>query len=193
MPTSSAFSRAARTSSVNSPTCLLAFLNCLPALPTCLARRSAASRARHGDAEDLLRLLAETCAEDGASDQPGCCGSDARMTAAFDDPFPFDARALPPLDDFRALVPELREPELRLPLRETPTRSCDSMRWQSWACSVKRCPCCSTRCGSCRSMKCCGSYCSKQLRLFGLDPFELRELACRLLVEPVLAWATAPP
>src|SRR5918995_2829795 len=39
-PTCSAFSRAARTSSVSSLTCLLAFLNCLPALPTCLARPS---------------------------------------------------------------------------------------------------------------------------------------------------------
>ena len=37
MPTCSAFSRAARTSSVSAPTCLLAFLNCLLALPTCFA------------------------------------------------------------------------------------------------------------------------------------------------------------
>jgi hypothetical protein len=37
LPTSSAFSRAARTSSVSALTCLLAFLNCLPALPTCFA------------------------------------------------------------------------------------------------------------------------------------------------------------
>ena len=31
------------------------------------------------------------------------------------------------------------------------------------------------------------------LRLFGLDPFELREPACRLLPERVFAWAMAPP
>src|SRR5215212_5355361 len=40
LPTCSAFSLAERTSSVSCPTCLLAFLNCLPALPTCLTSPS---------------------------------------------------------------------------------------------------------------------------------------------------------
>jgi hypothetical protein len=31
------------------------------------------------------------------------------------------------------------------------------------------------------------------LLVLGLDPFELRELACRLFVERVLPWAIAPP
>src|SRR5688572_5584753 len=39
-PTCSAFCLAVRTSSVSSPSCLLAFVNCLPALPTCFARPS---------------------------------------------------------------------------------------------------------------------------------------------------------
>jgi hypothetical protein len=40
LPTSSAFLRAVRTSSVSSAICLLVFLNCFPALPTCLVRPS---------------------------------------------------------------------------------------------------------------------------------------------------------
>src|SRR3954468_11471403 len=40
LPTCSAFSLAVRTSSVSSPSCLLAFVNCLPAFPICLARPS---------------------------------------------------------------------------------------------------------------------------------------------------------
>jgi hypothetical protein len=106
-------------------------------------------------------------------------------------PLPFDARALPPLfDDFRALVPELREPEaLRddadevrrlevLPLlgllREAVPLLLDPLRLLLLEEALRL-------------------LLLDALRLFGLDPFELRELACRLLVERVFAWAIAPP
>ena len=111
-------------------------------------------------------------------------------TAAFDAPFEFDARAVALFDDFRALVPELREPELRLRddadevlrldalavlglLREAVPLLLDA-RLLPFD-EVLR------------------LLLLEALRLFGLDPFELRELACRLLVEPVFAWAIAPP
>jgi hypothetical protein len=112
-------------------------------------------------------------------------------TAAFDDPFPFDARAFPLFDDFRALAPELREPELRLPLRD----DADEVRRLDVLALL----------GLLREAvpleplrlllfdEALRLLLLEALRLFGLDPFELRELACRLLVELVFAWAIAPP
>jgi hypothetical protein len=108
-------------------------------------------------------------------------------TAAFDEPFPFDAdRALRLLeledcfalvDGLRALLPELRELELRLrddaeevrrlealPLRVLLREAVDLLPLRLF-----------------------------EPPLFGLDPFELREPVCRLLVERVLPWAIAPP
>ena len=118
-------------------------------------------------------------------------------TAAFDEPFPFDARALPLFDDFCALVPELREAEL--PLREPELRLRDD------ADDVRRLDALALF-GLLREAvpllfdplrlllfeEALRLLLLEALRLFGLDPFELRE-PCRLLVEPVFAWATAPP
>ena len=135
-------------------------------------------------------------------------------TAAFDDPFPFDARVfLPfdgfraPFDGFRALAPELREPELRLREAELPLRDdADEVRRLDVLALL----------GLLREAvpllfdplrlllfeealrlllfeEALRLLLLEALRLFGLDPFELRELACRLLVEPVFAWAIAPP
>jgi hypothetical protein len=109
-------------------------------------------------------------------------------TAAFDDPFPFEARAF---DDFRALVPEPRDAELRLRddadevrrldvlallglLREAVPLLFDPPRLLLFEEALRL-------------------LLLAALRLFGLDPFELRELACRLLVDPAFAWAIAPP
>jgi hypothetical protein len=102
-------------------------------------------------------------------------------TAAFDDPFPFDARELPLFGDCRALVPELRELELRLREAELPLRDDADEVLRLDALAVL---------GLLREAV---PLLFDALRLFGLDPFELRELACRLLVEPVFAWAIAPP
>ena len=119
-------------------------------------------------------------------------------TAAFDEPLPFDAaRAFPPFDDFRALVPELRDPELRL--RDD---AAEVLRLDALALF-----------GLLREAvlfleavllpfevlrlllfdEALRLLLLEALRLLGLDPFELRELVCLLLVEPVFAWATAPP
>jgi hypothetical protein len=119
-------------------------------------------------------------------------------TAAFDEPLLFDVRAFPAFDDFRALAPELREPEL--PLREAELRLRDD------ADDVRPLDALELF-GLLRAAvlllfdplrlllfdEALRLLLLEALRLFGLDPFELRELACRLLVEPVFAWATAPP
>jgi hypothetical protein len=98
---------------------------------------------------------------------------------------------LPLFDDFRALVPELREPELRLPLRD----DADEVRRLDVLALL----------GLLREAvpleplrlllfdEALRLLLLEALRLFGLDPFELRELACRFFVDPVFAWAIAPP
>jgi hypothetical protein len=117
-------------------------------------------------------------------------------TAAFDDPFAFDLRALPAFDR-RALPPALRDAELRLRddaeevrrleavapfalvplfglLREAVPLLFDPPRLLLLEAELR-------------------PLLLEALRLLGLDPFELREFACRLLEERDFAWATAPP
>jgi hypothetical protein len=116
-------------------------------------------------------------------------------TAAFDDPFPFELRS-------RALLPELRLAELReadpllrddaddvrrleaLPLRVLPPDAADLLREAvdllREAADLVPLPLFELRA-------------LEPLRFFGLDPFELRELACLLLVDRVLPWAISPP
>jgi hypothetical protein len=117
---------------------------------------------------------------------------------------PFDACAFPPFDDFRALAPELREAELRprddaddvrrldalplfVPLRDAVVfrdelvlrAAVDPLPLRLFVLLLLlfELP----------------LLVLAALRLLGLDPFELRELACRLFVERVLPWAIAPP
>jgi hypothetical protein len=114
-------------------------------------------------------------------------------TAAFDDPFPFDARELPLFGDCRALVPELREAELRLPLRDDAD---EVLRLDAPALFGLLREAVPLLFGPLRLLlfdEALRLLLLEALLLFGLDPFELRELACRLLVEPVFAWAIAPP
>jgi hypothetical protein len=110
-------------------------------------------------------------------------------TAAFDEPLPLEARApallaefralldvfrapldafRAPLDVFRALVPELFDAELRF------RDAADDLALLFPVLPLER-------------------EALDLLPLRGLDPFELRELVCRLLVERVLPWAIAPP
>lgn len=103
-------------------------------------------------------------------------------TAAFDEPLAFELLAAPlfralPLDDLRALLPELRDDELPLRDDADAVRLLDALPLRLDALPLLDLlpeP-------------------LEVLRLFGLDPFELRELVCRLLVERVLPWAMAPP
>ena len=77
MPTSSAFLRAARTSSVSSPICLPAFLLLARLLDLLRHAAQSAPGAGNRHAEDLLRLVVQLRAEDDASDQPGSGGGHA--------------------------------------------------------------------------------------------------------------------
>lgn len=104
---------------------------------------------------------------------------------------PFDARVFPPLDDFRALVPELREAELRLRDDADEARRLDALAL--FGLLREAVPLLFDPLRALLFEEALRLLLLEALRLFGLDPFELRELACRLLVEPVLAWATAPP
>jgi hypothetical protein len=114
-------------------------------------------------------------------------------TAAFDEPFPSDARAFPPFDDFRALVPELREAELRLLLRDDAdaVRRLDAL--ELFGLLREAVPLLVDPLRLLLFEDALRLLLLEALPLFGLEPFELRELVCRLLVEPVFAWAIAPP
>lgn len=113
MPTCSAFSRAARTSSVNSPTCLLAFLNCLAALPTCLARPSTPPpvpgtgipRTFFGVFARVARMAPPT--------SPAAPVTTPATTGSFELP-PFWLRALPPPPDEEERLRDDAEEERRL-------------------------------------------------------------------------------
>ena len=110
---------------------------------------------------------------------------------------PFDGfRA--PFDGFRALAPELREPELRLREAELPLRDdADEVRRLDVLALLgllrEAVPLLFDPLRLLLFEEALRLLLLEALRLFGLDPFELRELACRLLVEPVFAWAIAPP
>ena len=179
MPTSSAFLRAARTSSVNSPICLPTFLACFPDFLTCLATPfSPLPVPGTFMPRTFFGLLPRRVPRTTPPTNPAAAVATPVTTAAFDDPFPLDARAFPPFDVFRALVPELRDDAdevLRLDalavlglLREAVPLLFDALRLLPFD-EVLR------------------LLLLEALRLFGLDPFELRELACRLLVDPVFA------
>ena len=197
-PTSSAFLRAERTSSVSSPICLLVLPICLPAFFTCLATPvSPAPVPGIFMPRTFFGLLPRRVPRTTPPTNPAAAVATPVTTAAFEVPFEFEARALAPFDDFRALVPELREPELRL--REAELRLRDDadevLRLDALAVLGFR-EAVPLLFDPLRLLL--FEEALRLLRLeaplfFGLDPFELRELVCRLFADPVFAWARAPP
>ena len=110
-------------------------------------------------------------------------------TAAFDEPLAFELLAAPlfralPLDDLRALLPELRDDELPLRDEADAVRLLDALPLRLDALPLRL---------DALPLLDLLPEPPELLRLFGLDPLELRELVCRLLVERVLPWAMAPP
>jgi hypothetical protein len=194
LPTSSAFLRAVRTSSVSSATCLLVFLNCLPAFLTCLATPfSPAPVPGTFMPSTFFGLLPRRVPRTTPPTNPAAAVATPVTTAAFDDPFPLDARAFPLFDELRAFVPELREPELRLPLREDADEVLRLDALALLGLLREAVPLLFDPLRLLLFEEPLRLLLLEALPLFGLDPFELRELACRLLVDPVLAWAIAPP
>jgi hypothetical protein len=188
LPTSSAFLRAARTSSVSSPICLPTFLACLPDFFTCFATPLrplpvpgiGMPRTFFGPPFSFLpRTTPPTT--------PAAAVTTPVTTAAFDDPFP----PFPPLERFEPLErlellgrllalpeerddPEERDAELRLRDDADEDRPLEALVFDFDE-PLREDP----------------------LRVLGLDPLELllefplEDL--RLVPDPELAWAISPP
>jgi hypothetical protein len=160
---------------------------CLPAFFTCLATPfNPAPVPGTFMPRTFFGLLPSRVPSTTPPTNPAAAVATPVTTAAFD-PFPFDARAFPPLDDFRALVPELREPELRLPLRDDADEVLRLDVLALLGLLREALPLLFDPLRLLLLEEALRLLLLEAVRLFGPDPFELRELACRLLGEPVFA------
>jgi hypothetical protein len=195
LPTSSAFLRAARTSSVSSPICLPTFLACLPDFLTCLATPS---RPRPvpgiGMPRTFFGLLFSFEPRTTPPTTPAAAVTTPVMTAAFDDPLleelPPDRCALPPPEERE---PDEREPDEREPDEREPLDDrADELRARDDAAEDLRLEALELF-GLLRELEAPLPFVLPLLLrdalLFGLDPFELREVVFRLLWDREPAWA----
>jgi hypothetical protein len=191
LPTSSAFLRAARTSSVNSPICLPTFLACLPDFFTCLATPvMPAPVPGIFTPRTFFGLWFSFVPRTTPPTTPAAAVTTPVTRAAFDEPL----GALPPLDEavgerrldalavlfgllreldalpreLDALLPELDAlvPELDALLRELDAL----LPFEDVLRALLR-----------------------DALLFGFDPFELLEVVFLLLCDFELVWAMSPP
>ena len=198
MATSSAFLRAARTSSVSSPICLPTFLACLPDFLTCFATPVRPDPVPGiGMPRTFFGLLFSFDPRTTPPMTPAAAVTTPVTTAALDDPFELfeDPDRLPALGRLRELLPReeaaderrldalalfglLREVDVLLRELDALLRELDALPRELDALlpfdDVLR-------------------VLLPDAVLLGLDPFELREVVFLLLCDRELVWAISPP
>ena len=180
MPTSSAFLRAARTSSVSSPICLPTFFACLPDFFTCLA---IPSRPRPVPGMGMPRtffgppfsFLPRTT----PPTSPAAAVATPVTTAVFEEPFElvFRERVLPLLLLLFGLLRELVLLLLADLAAEDRLLAAEERLFDA---EERLLP------------EALRLFVPEPLLLLGLDPFELLDAGFRLVVERELAWAMSP-
>jgi hypothetical protein len=189
LPTSSAFLRAARTSSVSSPICLPTFFACLPDFLTCLATPVRPDPVPGiGTPRTFFGLWLSFVPRTTPPTTPAAAVTTPVTTAALELPFePLFRAPLPPDDDELRLRDEAEDVRLLEALvlfgllRELAERLLAEE--ERLLAGVLR------------------LFVPEALRLFvpealvllGLDPFELREVVFLLLCDRELGWAISPP